>query len=59
MITPELNNEMIEELIRDYFSFNKYFGALDQLMTDSPNIETNSKIARNEIISRAQINPTS
>jgi len=59
MITPELNNEKIEELIRDYFSFNKYYGALETLISESSNIGDSSKLTRNAIIESAKINPTS
>ena len=59
MITPELNNELIDELIRDYFAFNKYFGALDSLIIESGVIGKVPELTRNEIIDQADINPTS
>ena len=59
MITPELNNQLIEELIREYFSFNKYFGALDSMMEESSLITEVPALTRNSMVKTAQINPTS
>ena len=59
MITPEINNKMIEELIREYLAFNKYSATLNMMVEESEVVGSTRSLTRNELIDGADIVPTS
>jgi len=59
MITPEINNRTIEELIREYLAFNKYEGTLAKMIEESEVVGNSRSLTRNELITGADIVPTS
>lgn len=59
IVQPEVYNQLIEELIREYLLYNGYTGTLDNLQNESPSIDSSVSLTRIDMIDNADITVTS